>query len=198
LAKPPSSWAVALVCGGIDLLAALHLVWCAAREDIVAPVAIIPTDTGAAGIASNALALFKDKAVCLFPYADKAGRQAGDMWGRQLLQAGIEPETYDFGGLATTEGFPVITLRDFAHIDPDQWEEHRDTIEAAFNFGPSPLAPPEETPQYDRQTQIHSLWTPVRRKRAGGQQLRQSGFPRTTWRRGRQLNWANREEIKAE
>ena len=51
-----------------------------------------------------------------------------------------------FDGLATAEGFPVITLRDFARIDPDQWEEHRGTIEAAFNFGPSPLAPPEETP----------------------------------------------------
>jgi hypothetical protein len=125
--------AVALVCGGIDLLAALHLSWCAAREDIIAPVAIMPPTTG---IADMALHFFKDKAVCLFPHANKAGQQTKNKWGRQLASAGIQPEIYDLTGLTTATGSPIITLRDFVHLCPDQWEAHRDVIDSAFTFGP--------------------------------------------------------------
>lgn len=133
--------AVALVSGGVDLLTALHLSWCVAREDIVAPVAIIPTDTGIAGIADMALPLFKDKAVCLFPHATKEGQQAKAKWGRQLAGIGIKAEIYDFQGLVTTDQTPVVTLADFVRVDPDQWEEHRDVIEGTFCFGPTPRTP---------------------------------------------------------
>jgi hypothetical protein len=136
--------AIALVCDGIDLLAALHLSWCVAREGIIAPVAIMPP---AASIADIALPLFKGKAVCLFPHATKEGQQTGDTWGRQLLQTGIEPDTYSLDGWDAADSSPAITLHDFAHVDPDQWEEHRDTIEAAFNFGPAPIPPSEITLQ---------------------------------------------------
>ena len=131
--------AVALVCAGIDLLAALHLSWCVAREDIIAAVAIIPTD---AAIADMALPLFKGKAVCLFPHADESGKRAKAKWGRQLAAVGIKAEIYDFQGLITTDQAPVVTLADFARIDPDQWEERRDVIEGAFCFGPVPEAKP--------------------------------------------------------
>jgi hypothetical protein len=90
--------AIALVCGGIDLLAALHLSWCVAREDIIAPVAISPPPTGIAGIADMALPLFKDKAVCLFPHASIEGRQAKAKWGRKLSETGGAAEIYDFQG----------------------------------------------------------------------------------------------------
>ena len=133
--------AIALVYGGIDLLAALHLSWCVAREDIVAPVAIIPTDTGTAGTADMALPLFKNKTGCLFPHTDKTGRHAKAKWGRQLAGIGIKAEIYDFQGLITADQNPVVTLADFAGVDPDQWEEHWDVIEGAFCFGPAPKAP---------------------------------------------------------
>ena len=145
IGEAPQFPAVALVCGGIDLLAALHLAWCAAREDIIAPAAIMPIDTGTAGIADMTLPLFKDKAVCLFPHADKAGRQAKAKWGRQLAGAGIKAEIYDFQGLITADKSPVVTLADFVRVDPDQWEERRDIIEGAFCFGPAPKATPHPT-----------------------------------------------------
>jgi hypothetical protein len=135
--------AIALVCGGIDLLAALHLSWCASREDIIAPVAIMPPGGDIAdAIADMALTLFKGKVVCLFPHADKAGRQAKAKWGRQLAGIGIKAEIYDLQGLITTDQNPVVTLADFARVDPDYWEEHRDVIERAFCFGP-----PRQTPR---------------------------------------------------
>jgi hypothetical protein len=135
--------AIALVCGGIDLLAALHLSWCVAREDIIAPVAIMPPENG---IADQALPLFKGKAVCLFPHADKAGRSAKAKWGRQLAGIGIKAEICDLLGFVTTDQNPVVTLADFAGVDPDQWEEHRDVIEGAFCFGPASKANPQPTP----------------------------------------------------
>jgi hypothetical protein len=50
-----------------DLLAALHLSWCVAREDIIAPVAISPPPTGIAGIADMALPLFKQAGTVPYP-----------------------------------------------------------------------------------------------------------------------------------
>ena len=139
--------AIALVYGGIDLLAALHLSWCASREDVIAPVAMLPTATRtAAAIADLALPLFKNKAVCLFPHDDKEGQQAKNRWGRQLVRAGIEPELYSLDGLTTANGSPIITLHDFAHVDPDQWEELRDVVETAFTFGPAPAETPQINP----------------------------------------------------
>ena len=82
-----------------------------------------------------ALTLFKGKVVCLFPHADKAGRQAKAKWGRQLAGIGIKAEIYDLQGFITTDQNPVVTLADFARVDPDYWEEHRDVIEEAFCFG---------------------------------------------------------------
>jgi hypothetical protein len=134
--------AVALVCGDIDLLAALHLAWCAAREDIIAPVAIMPPAGGiATGIDDMAIHLFKDKAVCLFPHATKEGNQAKAKWGRQLAGAGIKTEICDLHGFVTTDQNPVVTLADFAGVDTDQWEEHRGVIEGTFCFGPAPRQP---------------------------------------------------------
>ena len=131
--------AIALVCDGLDLLASIHLLWCVAHEDIIAPVAIMPP---AGRIADMALPLFKDKVVCLFPHATKEGNQAKAKWGRQLAEVGIKAEIYDFHGLVTTDQTPVMTLADFAGVDPDQWEEHRDVIDGTFCFGRATSQPP--------------------------------------------------------
>ena len=126
------------MCDGLDLLAAAHLAWCANRENIIAPVAL---PTIGAAITDAALPLFANKAICLFPHANKAGQHARIKLGCQLVTAGIEPEIYDFNDLTTTAGSPVITLTEFPHICPEQWEAHRDIIESAFTFGPALSAP---------------------------------------------------------
>jgi hypothetical protein len=110
---------IALVCGGIDLLAATHLLWCVAREDIIAPVAIIsPAGDIADAIDDMAMPLFNDKAVCLFPHASKEGRQAKAKLGRRLLGTGVKAEIYDFQGLITADQNPVCDLGRFCPSRP--------------------------------------------------------------------------------
>ena len=130
--------AIALVCDGLDLLAAGHLAWCANRENIITPVAL---PTIGAAIPNTTLPLFANKAICLFPHANKTGQSAKTKWGRQFANAGIEVEIYDFDGLTTAAGSPVATLTDFVKLCPDQWETHYDIIESAFTFGPALSAP---------------------------------------------------------
>ena len=143
--------AIALVCGGTDLLAAFHLSWCADREDVIAPVVILSPATA---ISDTALLLFAGKEVCLFSHTDQIGRQAKNRWGRQLVATGIEPEIYDLSGLTTAAGSPIFTLSDFVHVHPVQWDEHRDIIESAFTFGPALSTPAPQT-KSSQQDQPH-------------------------------------------
>ena len=134
--------AIALVCSGIDLLAALHLSWGVAREDIIAPVAIMPPAGDIAdAIADMALTPFKGKVVCLFPHSGTP-QEVGEHWSDQLHEAGaLEVETYSFDGLLTNGAEPVQCLRGFVRVNVDQWDgNQRDAIESAFSFGPEPQA----------------------------------------------------------
>ena len=51
-----------------------------------------------------------------------------------MTAAGAEVDGYCFGGLKRADGSAVKDLNDFAHVDPDQWEEQREIIEEAFYF----------------------------------------------------------------
>jgi hypothetical protein len=132
--------AIAVVEGGIDLLCALHLIWCASREKLIAPVSLL----GHAPIAKSAVPGFQGKAVSIFPHTSTP-QEVIDQWSDQLHEAGaLEVETYSFGGLITNDEEPVATLRDFVRVSVDQWDgDLRDAIENAFEFGPlTPHSPP--------------------------------------------------------
>ena len=125
--------AIALVEGSPDMLAAVHLSWCAGVEDEVAPVAML----GAANrIPDDALALFAGKRVRIFGHADDPGQAAAARWASQLAGVGCDVDGYSFGGLLQSSGPPVDDVCDFAHLDPDQWETLRHEVEEAFTFAP--------------------------------------------------------------
>ena len=122
---------IALVEGGPDLLAALHLSWIAGAEARIAPVAMLGASLS---LPAEALSDFAGKRVRLFPDADEAGQTAGARWAAQLLAAGVNVDRYCFDGLVRADGEPVKDLNDFAHVCADQWESEREVIESAFSF----------------------------------------------------------------
>jgi hypothetical protein len=123
--------AIALVEGGPDLLAALHLSWVAGVEGRIAPVAMLGASLS---IPAEALPDFAGKRVRLFPDADKAGQTAGIRWAVQLRAAGVKVDGYCFGELLREDGEPVQDLNDLAHVCADQRKSERDVIESAFSF----------------------------------------------------------------
>jgi hypothetical protein len=129
LSEASSFPAIALVESGLELPCALHLAWCAVRERVIAPVALLSH----APIEESALPIFKDKCVRFFPHAGTP-EEVIECWGDQLLDAGAtKVEQYRFDGLLTTDEQPVQNLRDFITVAIDQWDgPQRDIIELAF------------------------------------------------------------------
>ena len=95
---------IALVEGGPDLLAALHLAWCAGVEGQVAPVAILGASNA---IPDDALRYFAGKRVRIFQHDDAAGRDAGALWAAQLIAAGVDVDGYSFAELSRADGHTV-------------------------------------------------------------------------------------------
>ena len=123
--------AIALVEGGPDILAAVHLAWCASVEDRVAVIAMLGASNR---IPEDVLPHLGGKRVRIFQHNDDPGRNAGALWAAQLMAAGVEVDGYSFAGLSRVNGTTVNDLNDFAHVHPDQWEEKREIIEEAFSF----------------------------------------------------------------
>ena len=127
--------AIAITETGADLLCAMHLIWCAAREQIIAPLALLSRTP----ISEQALKSFRNKHICLFPHADTP-EEIGNHWSDQLREAGaLAVEEYSFAELINPDGSSVETLHDFLRIDAEVWEAHYDAIESAFLFGPAPM-----------------------------------------------------------
>jgi hypothetical protein len=134
---------IAFVEGGPDLLAALHLAWCATSTpeilekgkgvDVLGNLGVVAM-FGVPLILDSELHHFKSKRVRIFADADKAGQIAKNRWWRQLKRAGATVDSYSLTGFLRFDGKPVKDLNDFALIDPDQWEAERDAIEEAFSF----------------------------------------------------------------
>ena len=76
--------AIALVEGGPDILAAVHLAWCAGVEDHIAVVAMLGASNR---IPEDVLRHFAGKRVRIFQHDDDAGRNAGALWAAQLIAA---------------------------------------------------------------------------------------------------------------
>ena len=128
--------AIAITETGIDLLCALHLIWCASREQTIAPIALLSRMP----ISEQALQSFCNKHICLFQHADTP-EEIGNHWSDQLREAGaLAVEQYSFDELLNPDGSSVQTLHDFVRIDAEVWESHYDPIESAFLFGPKPVA----------------------------------------------------------
>jgi hypothetical protein len=71
----------------------------------------------------DALQYFKDKRVLGFPDYDTAGITGMAHWRKQLKGIAAEFEVFDYTGMVRDDGQPVKDLRDFLHIDGDQWEQ---------------------------------------------------------------------------
>ena len=110
--------------GAPDFLAALHFLRAEGKAETVAPVAILGASNRA--LAPEALAHFKGKAVCLYPHADDAGREAALSWARQLKAAGAARVTaFDLSGLVKVDGTPGKDLADVALMSAETFELER-------------------------------------------------------------------------
>jgi hypothetical protein len=123
--------AIAVVEGEADILAALHLAWCANVEEGLAVVGMLGSGER---ISEEALPLFRGKRVRIFEDNDSAGERAASRWTQQLFASGTTVDVFSFSGLIRADGAPVKDMTDFAHLDPDQWEKERERVESAFNF----------------------------------------------------------------
>ena len=115
---------VAWVEGAPDLLASIHFLRAEKKSNTVAPVAILGASNRA--LAPEALAHFKGKAVCIYPHADDAGREAARSWARQLKDAGAARVTaFDLSGLVKVDGTPGKDLADVALMSAETFELER-------------------------------------------------------------------------
>lgn len=112
---------VAWVEGAPDVLAAFHFLRAEQKTETVAPVGILGASNRA--LAPEALAQFKGKAVCLYPHADDAGRQAARSWARQLKDVGAARVTaFDLSGLLKRDGTTGKDLADVAQLSAESFE----------------------------------------------------------------------------
>jgi hypothetical protein len=58
-----------------------------------------------------------------FPDYDGAGITGISHWRKQLNGIAAEFEVFDYTGMVPEDGQPVKDLRDFLHIDANQWEQ---------------------------------------------------------------------------
>ncbi len=104
----------ALVEGAPDFVALFNFVLAEAKEDHVAPLAML----GAANekIEPEALALLAGRHVRIFPHLDDAGRRAARAWAQQLANAGCSVDAFDLSGCVRSDGETGKDLADVCLI----------------------------------------------------------------------------------
>ncbi len=110
----------ALVEGAPDFLALFNFLIAEAKEETVAPLAML----GAANeqIGSEAIELLRGRHVRLYPHLDEPGERAARAWARQLIQAGCRVDAFDLSGCIGPDGMPGKDLADVCRIDPEGFE----------------------------------------------------------------------------
>jgi hypothetical protein len=128
---------VALVEGGPDLLAALHLARAAGALSAVGVCAILGAGCR---IVPDALPLFRGKRVRVYPHADapradgKApGMEGAGRWQDALTDAGALVDAFDLSGLTGADGRPLKDLNDVAREWP-RLAAHDPELAAMMNF----------------------------------------------------------------
>jgi hypothetical protein len=134
---------IGLLEGGPDLLAAFHLAWCATSRpetlargkgvDVIGKLGLVAM-LGTHPIPEGELAHFKGKRVRIFAHNDDPGLAAEERWRKSLQKVGAKVDGYSFSDLIQFDQKPIKDLNDFAHMDPDQWEAERESVEEAFSF----------------------------------------------------------------
>ena len=114
---------IAMVEGPPDFLAIFQFLLAEAKEDSVAPVAML----GAANhlINAEALQFFRGKLVCFYPHLDLAGHRAAAAWAAQLHASRAHVEAFDLSGCIKTDGTLGKDLNDVTSIDYDCFEAER-------------------------------------------------------------------------
>jgi hypothetical protein len=114
---------IALVEGIPDFLHAHQLVYAEGAPQRVGVVAML---SASPKICEEALGLFKDKRVRLFPHVDRAGVESALRWCAQLKAAGATYDLFDLHSYKTSTGESVNDLCDLSKISADAFEEYRE------------------------------------------------------------------------
>ncbi len=115
---------VVMVEGAPDFLAAIHFLLAEGKELTIAPVAILGASNQK--LSPEALGVFQNKVICLYPHVDESGRCAARAWARQLIDAGAARVTaFDLSGLVLADGSQGKDLADVCRICPDCLEKQR-------------------------------------------------------------------------
>ncbi len=116
----PQAPLIAICEGGPDMLAVLHLAHSLGCADRVAPVAMLGASTR---IVADALPLFAERRVRIFPHADAAhddgtapGLEAAARWQDQLTAAGADVDVFDLAGIPGADGVLCKDLNDLARV----------------------------------------------------------------------------------
>ena len=115
---------IALVEGGPDFLAVLHLALRASRVDIQ-PVAVLGRSQCIHGFHPDSVELFRRHRVRLFPHADTDGYGVARalVWARDLEALNCDVDLFRLEGLTKSDGTPIKDLNDLVELHPSQANE---------------------------------------------------------------------------
>jgi hypothetical protein len=110
---------VVLCEGSSDFLAAYHLAIILGMSNMLSIVAIMGAGIR---ICEERLKEFSRRKILAFPDYDHPGISGMERWEKQLAGIARSFSVFDYDGLHRDGGLPIKDLRDFVHIDVDDWE----------------------------------------------------------------------------
>jgi hypothetical protein len=118
---------IALVEGGPDYLAILHLALRAGRVDIQ-PVAVLGRSQCMHGFHPDSVELFRRHRVRIFPHADTDGHGTARalFWARHLEELNCQVDLFRLDGLTKADGTPINDLNDLVELHLAQANEIED------------------------------------------------------------------------